>query len=151
MDSVLRALAVYFGLLIIFRLTGRRALAQMTTFDLVLVLIISETIQQAMVGDDQSMTNALVLVLTLVGSAALISVLKQKSTRVEKWTEGLPVFVIENGKMHEDRMAELRVDEDDIMAAARQTQAVEKMDDIKHVVVENSGQISVIPKQQKAE
>jgi uncharacterized membrane protein YcaP (DUF421 family) len=151
MDSVLRALAVYFGLLIIFRLTGRRALAQMTTFDLVLVLIISETIQQAMVGDDQSMTNALVLVLTLVGSATLISVLKQKSTRVEKWTEGLPVFVIENGKMHEDRMAELRVDEDDIMAAARQTQAVEKMDDIKHVVVENSGQISVIPKQQKAE
>jgi uncharacterized membrane protein YcaP (DUF421 family) len=147
MDSVLRALAVYFGLLIIFRLTGRRALAQMTTFDLVLVLIISETIQQAMVDNDQSITNAFVLVLTLVGSATLISILKQRSTRVEKWTEGLPVFVIENGKMHHDRMGELRVDEDDIMAAARQTQAVEKMDDIKHVIVENSGQISVIPKQ----
>jgi uncharacterized membrane protein YcaP (DUF421 family) len=147
MDSVLRALAVYFGLLIIFRLTGRRALAQMTTFDLVLVLIISETIQQAMVGDDQSITNAFILVLTLVGSATLISILKQRSTQVEKWTEGLPVFVLENGKMHQDRMGELRVDEDDIMAAARQTQAVEKMDDIKHVIVENSGQISVIPKQ----
>jgi uncharacterized membrane protein YcaP (DUF421 family) len=151
MDSVLRALAVYFGLLIIFRLTGRRALAQMTTFDLVLVLIISETIQQAMVDSDQSITNAFVLVLTLVGSATLISVLKQKSTRVERWTEGLPLFVIENGKMHEDRMSELRVDEDDIMAAARQTQAVEKLDDIKHVIVENSGQISIIPKQQKPE
>ena len=147
MGSVLRGLAVYFGLLIIFRLSGRRALAQMTPFDLVLVLIISETLQQAMVGTDQSVVNALILVLTLVGSATLMSVLKQRSTKIERLIDGLPVFAIENGKMHEDRMNAMRVDADDIMAAARELQAVEKLDDIKHVIVENSGKITVIPKQ----
>jgi uncharacterized membrane protein YcaP (DUF421 family) len=149
MGSVLRGLAVYLGLLVIFRLTGRRALAQMTPFDLVLVLIISETLQQAMVGTDQSVVNALILVLTLIGSATLMSVLKQKSTRIERLIDGLPVLAIENGQIHQDRLNEMRVDLDDIMAAARELQAVEKLDDIKHVVVENSGKITVIPKQQQ--
>lgn len=149
MDSVLRGLAVYFGLLIIFRLAGRRSLAQMTPFDLVLALIISETLQQAMVGNDQSVVNALILVLTLVGSATLMSILKVKSVRIERLIDGLPVLAIENGKMREDRMAAMRVDPDDIMAAARELQAVEKLEDIQHVIVENSGKITVIPKPKK--
>ena len=149
MDSVLRGLAVYFGLLIIFRLAGRRSLAQMTPFDLVLALIISETLQQAMVGNDQSVVNALILVLTLVGSATLMSILKIKSTRIERLVDGLPVLAIENGKLHEDRMGMMRVDPDDIMAAARELQAIEKLEDIQHVIVENSGKITVIPKPKK--
>ena len=149
MDSVLRGLAVYFGLLIIFRLAGRRSLAQMTPFDLVLALIISETLQQAMVGNDQSVVNALILVLTLVGSATLMSILKVKSVRIERLIDGLPVLAIENGKMREDRMAAMRVAPDDIMAAARELQAVEKLEDIQHVIVENSGKITVIPKPKK--
>ena len=151
MNSVWRGLAVYFGLLIIFRLSGRRSLAQMTPFDLVMVLIISETLQQAMVGNDQSIVNALILVLTIVGSATLMSIIKVKYPRVERLIDGLPVIAIENGRPHQDRMDAMRVDEDDIMAAARELQAVEKLDDIQHVVVENSGKITVIPKPQPRE
>ena len=117
MDSVLRGIVVYFVLLIIFRLAGRRTIAQMTPFDLVLVLIISETVQQALVDDDHSMINAALLVLTLVGSAIVMSVLKQKSKTLQRWIDGLPVFAIEKGKVHEDRLNAIRVDEDDIMAA----------------------------------
>lgn len=149
MDTVLRGLAVYFGLLIIFRLSGRRTIAQMTPFDLVLVLIISETVQQALVDNDHSITNAALLVLTLMGSAILMSVVKQRSRTLQRWIDGLPVLAIEKGKMHEDRMNAMRVDADDIMAAARDLQAVEKLDDIEHAVVENSGHITVIPKPQK--
>ena len=58
MDSVLRGLCIYFTLLAIFRISGKRSLAQIATFDFVLLLIISETTQQAMVGDDFSITNA---------------------------------------------------------------------------------------------
>jgi hypothetical protein len=65
MDAVVRGLAIYFVLLIIIRLSGRRTLAQMTPFDLVIVLVISETTQQAMLGDDFSITNAVLLILTL--------------------------------------------------------------------------------------
>ena len=149
MDTVLRGLAVYFGLLIIFRLAGRRTLAQMTPFDLVLVLIISETIQQALVDSDHSIINAFVLVITLVGSAILMSVLKQKSTKIERLLDGLPVLVIENGKLHHDRMDQMRVDEDDIMSEAREMQGVKKLEDIQHAVAETSGRISVIPKPEK--
>jgi uncharacterized membrane protein YcaP (DUF421 family) len=144
MDSVLRGLAVYLGLLVIFRLAGRRTLAQMTPFDLVLTLIISEALQQAMVGDDPSVVNALLLVLTLVGAATAMSILKLKSTRLERLIDGLPVVAVEKGKMHEDRMSAMRVDADDIMAAARELQAVEKLEDIDHVIVETSGKITVI-------
>ena len=149
MDSVLRGIVVYFVLLIIFRLAGRRTIAQMTPFDLVLVLIISETVQQALVDDDQSMINAALLVLTLVDSAILMSVLKQRSKRLQRWIDGLPVFAIEKGKVHGDRLNAMRVDEDDIMAAARDKQAVRRLEDIEHAVVENSGHISVIPKSQQ--
>jgi uncharacterized membrane protein YcaP (DUF421 family) len=150
MDSVFRGLAVYFGLLIIFRLAGRRTLAQMTPFDLVLVLIISETIQQALVDNDHSITNAFLLVLTLVGSAILMSVLKMKSTKMERLIDGLPVFAIEKGQLHQDRMNQIRVDEDDIMSSARGEQAIEKLEDIEHAVVESSGHVTVIPKQRKS-
>lgn len=149
MDTVLRGLAVYFGLLIIFRLSGRRTIAQMTPFDLVLVLIISETVQQALVDNDHSMTNAALLVLTLIGSAILMSVVKQRSRTLQRWIDGLPVLAIENGEMHEDRMNAMRVDADDIMASARDSQAVERLEDIEHAVVETSGHITVIPKPQK--
>jgi uncharacterized membrane protein YcaP (DUF421 family) len=149
MDSVLRGLAVYLGLLVIFRFAGRRTLAQMTPFDLVLALIISETLQQAMVGNDASVVNALLLVLTLVGTATVMSILKIKSTRLERLIDGLPVIAIEKGKLHEDRMNAMRVDTDDIMAAARELQAVEKLEDIDHVIVETSGKITVILKKQQ--
>lgn len=149
MDSVLRGLAVYLGLLVIFRLAGRRTLAQMTPFDLVLALIISETLQQAMVGNDQSVVNALLLVLTLVGTATIMSILKIKSSRLERLIDGLPVIAIEKGKMHEDRMNAMRVDADDIMSAARESQAIEKLEDIDHVIVETSGKITIIPKKKQ--
>src|SRR3546814_11198411 len=65
MDSVLRGAAVYAILLVILRLSGRRTTAQMTPFDLVLLLIVAETTQQALLGDDFSITNAAILIVTL--------------------------------------------------------------------------------------
>jgi uncharacterized membrane protein YcaP (DUF421 family) len=150
MDSVLRGIVVYFVLLMIIRLAGRRTIAQMTPFDLILVLIISETVQQALVDGDNSMINGGLLVLTLVGCAILMSVLKQRSKTLQRWIDGLPVFAIEKGKLHEDRLNAMRVDRDDIMSAARDKQGVRTLDDIEHAVVENSGHITIIPKQNQA-
>jgi len=147
MDAVLRALVVYFVLLIIFRIAGNRTLAQMTSFDLILLLIISETIQQALIGSDQSITHALLLVLTLVGAAVLLSLLKQKSPTLERLLEGAPVVIIEKGQVHQERMDKMRVDEADIMEAARQQEALRRLDEIDWAVVERNGDITVIPKE----
>ena len=75
MDSVLRGLLVYFFLLIVFRISGKRTLSQTTSFDLVLLLIISETTQQAMVDNDHSITNGFLLIMTLVGTSILLATL----------------------------------------------------------------------------
>jgi uncharacterized membrane protein YcaP (DUF421 family) len=146
MDSVLRGLAVYFFLLLVFRIAGRRTLSETTTFDLVMVLIISETTQQAMVDNDHSVTNGFLLILTLIGTSLLLSVLKVRLPGLEKLIDGLPVVVVSNGKILKDRMNKLYVDEDDILEAARTLHGIERMDQIKHAVVERGGDISIVPK-----
>jgi uncharacterized membrane protein YcaP (DUF421 family) len=147
MESVIRAGAVYFIMLVIFRLAGNRSIAQLTAFDFVLLLIVSEAIQQAMITTDSSLTNAFLLVLTLVGLDIMMSLWKQRSPRIEKILDGVPVLIMENGKLHNDRMQRERVDEGDILASARERHGVERLDQIKHAVVEATGGISVIPRE----
>ncbi|MBL1685893.1 DUF421 domain-containing protein, partial [Klebsiella pneumoniae] len=91
MDSVIQALAVYGFLLVLFRMAGKRSLAQITTFDFVLLLIISESIQNALVGQDYSLTHAALLVMTLVGVDIGLSLLKQRSPRIERLLDDVPL------------------------------------------------------------
>jgi uncharacterized membrane protein YcaP (DUF421 family) len=146
MDSVVRAMALYFPLLLVFRLAGRRTLSQMTSFDFVLLLIIGESTQQALLGEDFSLTNAYLVILTLVGIDILLSLWKQRSPQIERMIDGLPTILVENGQPLKDRMVRARVDEQDVLAAARVRQGLERMDQVKFAVLEASGGISIIPK-----
>lgn len=150
MDSVLRGFAIYTFLLLIFRLAGRRTLTQMTNFDLVLLLLIGESTQQGLLGNDFSLTNAFLVVLTLVGLDIGVSLWKQRSPQLEKLVEGVPLVIVENGKPLQDRMNKARVDESDILTAARTLQGLERMEQIKYAVLERSGGISIIPKRNSA-
>lgn len=149
MGSVLRAAAVYFFLMIVFRVAGKRTLAQITPFDFVLLLIISETIQQAMTDTDNSWTNAAILVVTLVGLSIVLSLIRERVPWLERLLDGSPIVIIEQGKMHEDRMQKMRIDEADIMGAARGQEGLERIDQIKHAVVETGGTITIVPKEQE--
>jgi uncharacterized membrane protein YcaP (DUF421 family) len=145
-DSVFRALFVYLFLMLVFRIAGKRTLTQITTFDFVLLLIISEATQNALVGQSGSMTHAALLILTLAGADIGLSFCKQKWPILEKWLEGVPTVVVEDSKLLEDRMNKSRVDRSEILAAARMMQGLERMDQIKYAVLERSGGISIIPK-----
>ena len=103
MDAVLRAAAIYIALLIIFRISGRRTLSEITTFDLILVLIVGEATQQAMLGQDHSFTNALLVIMTLVFLDILISYAKMRSGKLQKVLEGVPTIIVENGRPLHDR------------------------------------------------
>ena len=144
MDTIIRAAFVYFLLLLLFRLSGKRTLAQITTFDLVLTLIISEAIQQAMVDSDHSLTNAFLLVVTLVGLNVLLSLAKQRFPRLERLIEGVPTVILEKGRLHRDRMQKERVDDADILEAARELQGIARLEQIRYAVVEKDGQITVV-------
>lgn len=145
MDSVLRAAAIYGFLLVLFRAMGKRTLAQITTFDFVMLLIIGEATQQGLLGDDFSVVNGLLVVATLVGVDIGISMAKARSQTFTTLTEGSALIVVENGKPIEERMKKSRVDVDDIMEAARTLQGLERIEQIKYAVVERSGGISVVP------
>jgi uncharacterized membrane protein YcaP (DUF421 family) len=146
-DSVVRAVAVYLFLMVVFRVAGRRTLGDLTAFDFVLVLIVSEAIQQALLDNDNSMTNGFLVVLTLVGLNVLLSLVKQRSHTVEKLLDGVPTILVEDGRPLQERMQKARVDVEDVMQAARQLQGLERLDQIRYAVLERTGGITIIPKQ----
>lgn len=145
MNPVLRGVIIYLFLLIVFRFMGKRSLANTTTFDFVVLLIISEVTQNALVGEDYSITNALVLISTLMGVDIVLSLLKKKFKRFDQIAEGMPLIVVDHGQPLQDRMQKTGVDAEDILQAARQFQGLERMDQIKYAVLEKDGSISIIP------
>lgn len=145
MDSVFRAAAVYLILLVILRIAGKRTLAQITVFDFILVLIISEATQQALLGDDFSVTGAAVVIATLVLLDIALSELKQRSHRLDQIIDDIPVVIVDNGKLLLDRMNRARIDEQDILVAARELHGLERLDQIKYAVLERSGGITIVP------
>ena len=131
MESVIRGLAIYIFLWLIFRISGKRTLAQTSPFELVLLLIISEVTNQAMVDSDHSITNAFLLIMTLVGMSVLLSVIKHYSPAATRWLEGLPLPLMKDGSLLQENMDKARVDKDEILMSARYTQGVERLEDIK--------------------
>jgi uncharacterized membrane protein YcaP (DUF421 family) len=146
MEPVFRAAAMYTVVWMVFRLTGRRTFAEMTAFDFVLLLICGEATQQALLGNDFSITNGALVVLTLVAIDLVLSMVKQRMPAVERVIDGLPIILIENGRMLRDRMNRERVDEGDIMEAARELRGLERLDQIKYAVLEKNGGITIVPR-----
>jgi uncharacterized membrane protein YcaP (DUF421 family) len=145
METVIKAAVVYLFLLLMLRIAGKRTLAQITTFDFVLLLIISEAVQQAMIGDDNSITNAFLLVVTLIGLNVLFSEIKLRWKGAEGALDGAPLLIVEHGRPKEDLMRKERVDVDDVLDAAREHHGLERLEQVKFAVLERNGQISIVP------
>lgn len=146
METIFRALAVYLFLQLLIRVSGRRTLGEMTPFDLVLLLIISEATQQALLSDDFSVINSFIVITTLVGVDIALSYLKRCSPALEKWVDGMPTVIIADGKILREKINAARIDEEDIMEAARKSHGIGKLSQIRHAVLEKSGEISIIPR-----
>ncbi|MDQ4141951.1 MAG: DUF421 domain-containing protein [Bacteroidota bacterium] len=146
MESVVvRALIVYFLIFIVLRMAGKRTLGEMTTFDLVLLLIISEAVQNALLNEDHSITGSMLVVITLVFADIMVSLGTNKFRFLDNMVNGIPLIILENGKPLLDRMKKARVQEDDILEAARKLQGLESLDQIKFAILEKDGSISIIP------
>ncbi|VFT47671.1 membrane protein [Pseudomonas aeruginosa] len=115
MDSVLRAAALYLVLLVLFRIAGRRSLTDITTFDLLLLMIIGEATQQALLGDDFSLVNAVLVIVTLIVIDVGLSLLKLRHPKLDTLIEGSPTLIVEYGRPLHARLAEARLREEDIL------------------------------------
>ena len=145
MEAVLRGVAVYGFLLFILRISGKRSLSQITSFDLVLLLIISEATQQAMIGDDSSLVNATLVMATLLLCNVGLSLLKGRSVLAARLLEGVPTLLVAHGQPLHDRLRRARVDEQDVLSAAREAQGLERREQIRFAVLEANGRITVVP------
>ncbi|CAM6191470.1 MULTISPECIES: DUF421 domain-containing protein [Citrobacter] len=150
MDMVLRAIAIYLILLIVIKIAGRRTLMQMTSFDLILLLIISEATQQALLGEDFSVTGAMLTIITLVVVDILFGYLKKKIPGAENLIDGAPVILVAHGAANQTKLQKVSVSCDDIMLAARQNHGILEMKEIKYAILERNGQISIIPETEKS-
>jgi uncharacterized membrane protein YcaP (DUF421 family) len=119
----------------------------MTPFDLVIILVISETTQQAMLGDDFSITNAIILILTLFTTDIALSYLKRGSPGAAHVIDGVPTVLVVDGRFDESALKGSRLNKDDVMEAARNQEGIESANEIKFAILEVSGNISIIKKQ----
>lgn len=146
MDSIARAAVIYFFLLLVLRLAGRRTMAQATPFDLALILMISEALQQALVDNgDNSLATAAIVVVTLVGLDVALSVAKVRWPKLGRILDGAPLLLVENGRLINERATRACVSVDDILAAAR-SQGVDALARVRFAILEVDGSISIIPR-----
>jgi len=145
MDSVVKAAIVFFVLWAIVRVSGRRALGEMTAFDFVLFMIIGGSTQRAITGQDYSMTNALLLVATFVTLDVALSIVEVKWPATRRVLNAMPMILVENGSCLARRMRQARITEDNILEAARRLHGLERIGQIKFAILEATGEITIVP------
>ena len=146
MSLVIRAALIYFILMLLMRVSGKRQFSELTAFDAILLLIISEAIQQALLGqDDFSLTAGIILVVTLVSIDIALSLVKQWWPKADLVLEGAPAVLLDNGDLIKVHMTRERVDEADILESARSSFGLERLDQIRYAILEKTGSISIIP------
>lgn len=143
MYTIIHAVVGYFFLLLTVRVLVRRPGAQLTPFEFVIIFLIGGVIILATVGNDHSLTNCTCAIIAVGMTHRLVAIVRGRSPRFGAWIDGVPMVVLRNGQWQLDAMEGLRVDPDDVMAAARE-KGVRSLDEIKYAVVERNGAISII-------
>ena len=141
-DLVLRAVIVYAFLLIILRLTGRRQVGQLAPFDLVLLLVLSNAVQNAMNAGDNSLLAGIILSVTLISLNMIMANVTWRWRKIEALIEGKPRLLVHNGKLVHEGLARERITKHEMMAALREAGA-SRLEDVQTAVLETNGHISV--------
>ncbi len=144
-ELVARGAVVYVFLIVLLRLTGKRQVGQLAPFDLVLLLVLSNAVQNAMNGGDNSLLAGMVSAVTLVGLNYLMGVATFRSKKLEALVEGRPEILIHNGKLFEDVMRKARLTHHELNVSLREAGCT-CVEDVRSAILENSGDISVVPR-----
>jgi|ERR687887_1322229 uncharacterized membrane protein YcaP (DUF421 family) len=143
MDIVLRAVFLYAFVVFVMRVIGRRELSSMTPFDLVLLIILGDAIQQGLTQDDYSVTGAVLAVATIATLQVATSYLSFRSRRSRRLFQGDPIVLVDHGEVVDSNMARERMTLDDIAEEARQQQ-ISSLDEVEWAILEANGSISFI-------
>jgi uncharacterized membrane protein YcaP (DUF421 family) len=145
MDIVFRGIFVFFFLYVLMRMMGRRELSSLEPFDLILLIVLGDAVQQGLTQDDYSLTGAFLAIGTIAILQLAVSYANFRFPKLRPVLDGEPIVVVQDGKPIERNMRRERVTIEDLAAAARQ-QNIAKLDDVQWAVMETSGAISFIKK-----
>ncbi len=143
-DIAVRSSVVYLVVLVGLRLSGKREIGQMTVFDLVVLLLLANAVQNAMVGPDTSLYGGVVAAAVLLGLNTLVARLRMRSPRLRRLVEGSPTLLVLHGEPLADHLRREGIDEETLQAALRE-HGIESLVDVDMVVLEIDGSISVVP------
>jgi uncharacterized membrane protein YcaP (DUF421 family) len=143
MDIVLRTVFVFCLILVITRAVGRRELSSMEPFDLILLVVIGDLVQQGVTQSDYSLTGATTVIVTMACLVVLTAYLSFRFKRLRPLLEGDPVLLISDGRMLDRNLQRQRMTVHELHAEARQ-QSIGSLDDIRYAVLETNGKISFI-------
>ena len=143
-DIVLRTVAIYLVILIGLRLAGKREIGQMTVFDLVVLLLIANAVQNAMLGPDMSLTGGILAAVVLLVLNAIVARLRLRWPRLRRMVEGSPTLLVLRGEVIADHLRREGLDQETLEAALRE-HGVADLSEVEMAVLEIDGSISVVP------
>lgn len=142
---VLRAVAIYVLVIVLIRMSGKRAVGQFTPFDLVLLILLGNAVQNGINGGDNSLTGAGIMATTLITLNYCVAWLTARSARAERIVEGAPVVIARNGKLFEKVLRRQLISCSDFEEALRMNN-IEDVSEVEIALLETNGSISVVPK-----
>jgi len=148
-ELVVRGAVVYIFLLILLRITGKRQVGQLAPFDLVLLLVLSNAVQNSMNAGDNSLIGGLISAATLVLLNFLVSIATYRNKRLETLVEGKPQILIHNGKLFEEVVAKAHLTHHEINAALRRG-GCSCIEEVHSAILENTGEISIVARKARA-
>jgi uncharacterized membrane protein YcaP (DUF421 family) len=143
MQIVVRAAVLYFFVWIVLRAMGRKELAEASAFDLVLLIVMGDLIQQGVTGDDRSVVGAMLAVATMALFALFFSYLSFRSKRIREGLEGISVVIVQDGRLLTNALTLERLTEEEVMAAARE-HGIADLADVQVGVLEADGKFSFL-------
>lgn len=150
MDIVLRAVVVFVFIFVVMRLIGRRELGNLEPFDLVLLVVTGDLVQQGITQSDNSVTGALLAISTIALLTTLVSYLSFRVRRLRPLLDGEPLVLVDDGRLIERNLRRERISAEEVAAEAR-LQNIASIDQVRWAVLETTGEISIIPKESQAD
>lgn len=144
LEIFIRGTLIYLGLLFLLRLVGKRETSSLNRSDLLVLLLVADAVQNGMADDYRSVTDGLLLVGTIILWTYLVDWLEYHVPAFQRLVQPAPVMLVENGHMNLRSMRRELVSRSELMDALRQA-GYEELDQVKHVVMESNGNLSIIP------
>lgn len=144
MDLVGRAIIVFFAIFVITRVVGRRELSTMEPFDLILLIVTGDLVQQGVTQSDYSLTGALTVIATMALLTIALSYVSFRVPKLRPVLDGEPIVLVQDGEVIVRNLRRERITIDELLAEAR-LQQVSSLDDVRFAVLETNGRISIIP------